>query len=428
MNAALGNTIPAVAQAHDANPRSRGNAAQDDANFREALDGERKAGSDVRAKNDAAQEKRPGLMPVRWTLPHAVNQASGRMPARQDAPDGGDGATEDVGTETPVVALPAGEERHDAQKPVQAMPEEAARADLQPARPEADNPEMGAADADAASGRSAPAAEPGARAASQPAAPAMPPAPPPAHERAPQKPAPAAVLNRSGGEAEAGAAGRAETMRERTVDNSGRPDMQANAPRPEIRPVNAAPEALPRDGQAEIRVLSIQRAPAPAASSDQTGTAGQQSAPAEAARTQSTTHSEAGRVLQTLKIQLHPAELGPVTARLRIVAEQLMVDIQVETAEARHRLGSDSDAIVKALRGLGYDIDRVTIQQATPGSPSNGAPAGKGGDGAFQSAAGGQGGDEQSHGAGQQNGREGAARNTSPAQDGGDASGGGLYI
>jgi chemotaxis protein MotD len=75
---------------------------------------------------------------------------------------------------------------------------------------------------------------------------------------------------------------------------------------------------------------------------------------------------------QSLKIQLHPAELGMVTATLRFQGEQLSIELQVENHEAYRRLTSDSDTIVNSLRDLGYDIDRVTVLQpliaATPAS------------------------------------------------------------
>lgn len=70
--------------------------------------------------------------------------------------------------------------------------------------------------------------------------------------------------------------------------------------------------------------------------------------------------------VHSLKIQLHPAELGMVTADLRFAGDQLSVVLQVETAEAYHRLNGDTDTIVKAFRALGYEIDQVAIQQPQP--------------------------------------------------------------
>jgi len=73
-----------------------------------------------------------------------------------------------------------------------------------------------------------------------------------------------------------------------------------------------------------------------------------------------------------LKIELHPAELGAVTANLKVAGEQLSIEIQVENHEAYRRLSSDSDDLANTLRKLGYDVDRITILQpqtaATPTS------------------------------------------------------------
>jgi chemotaxis protein MotD len=67
--------------------------------------------------------------------------------------------------------------------------------------------------------------------------------------------------------------------------------------------------------------------------------------------------------MRELKIQLHPLELGVVTAHLRTVGEKLSVELKVDNHDAYNRLSADSDAIVKSLRSLGFDIDSVSIQQ-----------------------------------------------------------------
>jgi len=72
----------------------------------------------------------------------------------------------------------------------------------------------------------------------------------------------------------------------------------------------------------------------------------------------------------TLKIQLNPAELGMVTANMRFSGEQLTVEIQVENGDAYRRLSADSETIVKSLRAIGLDVDRVTIQQPQIASQS----------------------------------------------------------
>lgn len=86
----------------------------------------------------------------------------------------------------------------------------------------------------------------------------------------------------------------------------------------------------------------------------------------QAVSTPSTTAQTAGSVAvptHILKIELHPAELGMVTASLRLAGEQLSIELKPETHEACRRLTTDSDAIVKSLRGLGFDVDKVTILQ-----------------------------------------------------------------
>jgi chemotaxis protein MotD len=73
-----------------------------------------------------------------------------------------------------------------------------------------------------------------------------------------------------------------------------------------------------------------------------------------------------------LKIELHPAELGMVTASLRLSGERLSIELKPETHEAHRRLAADSEAIVKSLRGLGFDVDKVTILQPSIADPAAG--------------------------------------------------------
>ncbi|WLR93140.1 flagellar hook-length control protein FliK [Shinella zoogloeoides] len=79
------------------------------------------------------------------------------------------------------------------------------------------------------------------------------------------------------------------------------------------------------------------------------------------------THAEAaatGKVVNTLKIQMNPIELGLVTATLRLHGDDLVVSLQVETGEAYRQLRDDQDAIVRALRGQGFSVDQITVQLA----------------------------------------------------------------
>ncbi|QPC85400.1 hypothetical protein GA830_00555 [Mesorhizobium sp. NBSH29] len=135
------------------------------------------------------------------------------------------------------------------------------------------------------------------------------------------------------------------------------------------------------DGQpatSKVTVVATQTLPAPAASSPATTTAAfldmlttdpSWKAQAHTASATPTTHAPSQPVALTkIKIQLTPVELGMVTAELRIAGDQLSVELTAETAEAHHRLSSDSETILKSLRALGYDIDKVSIQPLQPGS------------------------------------------------------------
>lgn len=95
--------------------------------------------------------------------------------------------------------------------------------------------------------------------------------------------------------------------------------------------------------------------------------------PHQAFSTASATTQMAGSVAvptHVLKIELHPAELGMVTAHLRLSGEQLSIELKPETHDAYRRLSSDSEAIVKSLRGLGFEVDKVTIMQPSVAVPA----------------------------------------------------------
>lgn len=89
--------------------------------------------------------------------------------------------------------------------------------------------------------------------------------------------------------------------------------------------------------------------------------------------------NRSGAPLNTLTIQLRPAELGSVNAVLRLSGDQLVVELKVETIEAYRQLSESQNAIVKALKGQGYSIEQITIQQAAPdrSAPFQSAVAGQ---------------------------------------------------
>jgi chemotaxis protein MotD len=84
------------------------------------------------------------------------------------------------------------------------------------------------------------------------------------------------------------------------------------------------------------------------------------------------TQAATGKVLNTLKIQMHPIDLGMVTATLRLKDDELHVEIKVETGDAFRQLSDDQSAMVKALRAQGFAVDQVNIVfNASDSSGSN---------------------------------------------------------
>ncbi|TPI60244.1 flagellar hook-length control protein FliK [Mesorhizobium sp. B3-1-7] len=130
--------------------------------------------------------------------------------------------------------------------------------------------------------------------------------------------------------------------------------------------------AKPSSSATRMDVVSQQSFPAPAQNPiGQTALAlvealasdnGVQQAFASASAGSQTTNSVAVPT-HVLKIELHPSELGSVTASLRLSGEQLSIEMKPATHEAYRRLTADSDAIVKSMRSLGFDVDKVTILQ-----------------------------------------------------------------
>jgi flagellar hook-length control protein FliK len=148
----------------------------------------------------------------------------------------------------------------------------------------------------------------------------------------------------------------------------------------EPEPFNARAEPEQRRSLAgQATVLAHQNIPAPALPPSQTAVSLAGSIASDggwrqvlsAPTTVFHTTSSAALPAQSLKIELHPAELGTVTANLKLAGGQLSIEITPETHDAHRKLSSDSDAIVASLRGLGFDVDKVAVLQpsiATHGS------------------------------------------------------------
>lgn len=193
------------------------------------------------------------------------------------------------------------------------------------------------------------------------------------------------------------------------------------------QPVPMAPVDLGRFIAAEMR----DAAPPPAASAVPVYAALQQAA-------------RPGGMRQ-LDVRLHPAELGSVTARIRMTGKQLSVEISAETPDALRQLSGESDTIRQALEALGFAVDQLTIQLppsgAAPDRQADAAPrdaAGRGFSDPGSAASGkGQGNGGEGNG-GERNGANGngngggsngqAGGGAAAARTGGSGSGSNLYI
>ncbi|MEJ6782404.1 flagellar hook-length control protein FliK [Aminobacter sp. Piv2-1] len=155
-------------------------------------------------------------------------------------------------------------------------------------------------------------------------------------------------------------------------------DIVVDADRP--RPAQQSGQADQPAAAGRVSVVAEQFIPAPATPgpSGTTGAlalaiaSGAPGRSAAAAAAQVHNGTSAPGATHVLKIQLRPVELGMVTASLRLSGEQLSVEIEVENAEAYQRLSADREALTSALRGLGFEVDRLTIQQpqASAGTPA----------------------------------------------------------
>lgn len=92
-----------------------------------------------------------------------------------------------------------------------------------------------------------------------------------------------------------------------------------------------------------------------------------------AASSETLVQANTGKVLNTLKIQMHPIDLGTVTATLRLKDDQLQVELKVETGDAFRQLSDDQDAMIKALRAQGFAVDQVNVVFNAPDSSGGGS-------------------------------------------------------
>lgn len=157
------------------------------------------------------------------------------------------------------------------------------------------------------------------------------------------------------------------------LQSPAEPRARAEAPaRPEPAPARQTAAEQPIDiGGPRVTVISASTTPAPAPTTAQVlgpTSAGLVSDIAADPAWRSAAQADAAlpgarpSAVNSLRIQLQPIELGTVTARLTQTGSQMSIEIQVESNDARQRLAADSDQIVKALKTLGIDVEKVTIQ------------------------------------------------------------------
>lgn len=126
----------------------------------------------------------------------------------------------------------------------------------------------------------------------------------------------------------------------------------------------------PRQSPTPISSVSVQTVPAPSLELHTPSriviAALSENAP-EMARPVAATvmQQQSAEPMRILRIQLHPLELGMVTAKLSLQSGTMAVELQAETREATARLAADSQDIVRSLRGLGIEVDRVTVTQSS---------------------------------------------------------------
>jgi Flagellar hook-length control protein FliK len=70
----------------------------------------------------------------------------------------------------------------------------------------------------------------------------------------------------------------------------------------------------------------------------------------------------------SVKVKLHPAELGEVQVTMRFNKERMFIDVKVANAEAYDALTRDSGEISAKLAGLGLQIHQLTIHNSQSGS------------------------------------------------------------
>jgi len=81
--------------------------------------------------------------------------------------------------------------------------------------------------------------------------------------------------------------------------------------------------------------------------------------------------SSTGKVVNTLKLEMNPGNLGAVTATMRLSGEELSIHLTVHTSAAYRELTSGSSAMLDALRAQGFSVDQVSVSMGSTSTDSN---------------------------------------------------------
>jgi len=84
---------------------------------------------------------------------------------------------------------------------------------------------------------------------------------------------------------------------------------------------------------------------------------------AEAARFMTSAKASESAV-RMLNIQLHPADLGLITVKMKLTGDNLEMELQVSNEETARLLKTDSEKLSNLLKGSGYRPDIITVQTA----------------------------------------------------------------
>ncbi|WP_187144376.1 flagellar hook-length control protein FliK [Microvirga massiliensis] len=75
------------------------------------------------------------------------------------------------------------------------------------------------------------------------------------------------------------------------------------------------------------------------------------------------THAKASEgAVRLLNIQLHPADLGRITVKMKLSGDSLEMELQVENEETARLLKSDTEKLSNLFKGSGYRPEVITVQ------------------------------------------------------------------